>query len=92
MREALTRMIGPAEPQRCYPAEEHLYPTDHRHYFADDAVRLDSVSTKASMDSFFEMQFQVDAEDDLDQEKKHEESGEGGMDVGGKLTAAVSVA
>lgn len=44
------------------------------------------------MNALFEVQFQVYAKDDLEEESEHEESGEGGMDIGGELAALVSVA
>ena len=55
-------------------------------------MREHHVSPYASVDALFEVQLQVDSECDLGEEHEHEGRGEGGVDVGCELAAAVSVA
>ncbi len=43
------------------------------------------------MDPLFEMEFEVDAEHDLDEEEEHQESSEGCVYVGSELATAVGM-
>ena len=92
MRQTLPQMVVPAQPQRRDAAEEHLHPAQHRECFANDAVAEDDVAAYLPIYATLEVQFEVDAEADLGDEEEGEDVSEGGVDVGGELTAAVSVA
>lgn len=50
-----------------------------------------SIASNACVYAFLKMQFQVDAKYDLQDEHNHQGGGECRMDVGRKLTPAVSV-
>ena len=58
-------MISPAEPQHRDAPEQHLHPADYRHRFPHDAVGEHHVSPYASVDTFFEVQPEVDSECEL---------------------------
>lgn len=91
MRKALAQVIPPAEPQSRDAPEKHLHPAHYRHRFPHDAVGEHHVSPYASVDALFEVQLEVDSECYLGDQHEHDGRGEGGVDVGCELAAAVSV-
>lgn len=66
MCKALAEVVFPTEPQSSNASEEHLYPARYRHGFSKDPVRVYGIPTQASMNPLFQMQLQIDAEDNLD--------------------------
>ena len=91
MSQALTEMIIPAKAQSSDSTKKHLYPADHRHDLAHDAVCSDHISSDPSMPAFFQMQSQVNAHKDLCQKEKHQPVREAGVHVLGELSAFVGV-
>lgn len=85
-------MIVATEAESGDATEEHLHPAGDGHDLADHTVACDHMATYAGMYAFCEVQFEVDAQYDLEDEHEHERGSEGSMDVGCELPAAVSMA
>lgn len=92
VRETLSQMVPAAVAHGGYPAEEHLHPAHHRHELSYHAVRLDDVGSDCGVEALGQVQLQVDTDEDLQGEHEAEGVGEGGVDVGRELAAAVLVA
>jgi hypothetical protein len=91
MRQTLPQVVLPAEAQRGYPAEEHLHPARHRQHLAHHPVCEDEPLPDASLESLFEVQFQVYSEQDLRGQHEAERIRKGRVDVPGELPPAMGV-
>ena len=92
VRQALSQMIPSTEPKRRDAAKQHLHPAQHGHELTHDAMHVHHEVSNPRVDTLFEVQFQVNAHDDLRGEHHHEGDGEGAVDVGGELAPFVRVA
>lgn len=66
MRQTLTKMILSTESQSRNPPKQHLHPRHDRHGFAHNPMSIYSHLADLAMETFRDVEFQVDSEDDLD--------------------------
>lgn len=91
--EALAEMVALAEAESGDAAKHHLDPGGEREGLPVDAVEDAKEGADAALEALFEVQLQVDAEDDLGEHHKKQNVGEAGVDiVGDELSALVQVA
>ena len=84
-------MIIPTESQRRNPTKEHLHPRHDRHSLSDDSMSVDSHLADLPVEALRDVEFEVDAKDDLDNQHEHEPICEGGVDVVREGSAFVQV-
>lgn len=92
MRQALSQMVLTAESQGRDATEQHLHPTDNRHHLPHHSVSDNNIPTDPSMDSLGEMQLEIYAQHDLENEHQHQRVGKRGVDVLGETSALMGVA
>lgn len=85
-------MIAAAEAKCCNPPEQHLHPARDGERFPNNTVCEHDIPPYTTVNAFLEMEFQIDAEDDLSDEHEHENRGEGGVNIRRELASAVGVA
>lgn len=92
MRQALSGVVLSAEAQRCNASKEELHPRHHWQGLADHAMHLDYDVAYLPVDALFQVEFQVDAHDNLAKQHEHDDGYKCRVDVvWGKLAAAVLV-
>lgn len=79
VRRALAQMISLAEAQRRDASKEHLDPRDNRERLAVEAVQEAEDRSDAAVDAPFEMELEVDAEDDLGDHEEEDNGAELGV-------------
>lgn len=89
--KALTQVIALAEPKSGNATEEHLHPADDGHQLSHNPVSEDGISAHAGVDPFFQMEFEIDTHNDLEEEHRHEGEGEFGVYIGCELPSAVGM-
>lgn len=89
--QALSHVVILAETQRRDPPKHHLDPSDQRHRLPEYPVCNDKHAADASVDAFRDVQFEVEAEDDLHDHHEHQDVRERVMGVLAELAAFMGV-
>lgn len=92
MGQALAGVVAAAEAQRDDAAEQHLHPGGDRQGLAQHAVGRDQQLPDVAEESALDVQPEVDAQADLDDQGQHQPVGERGVHVVGELATLVGVA
>lgn len=92
MGQTLAQMVALAETLRRNTTEEHLRPGDHGEEGAAYQMGAHEEGTDAAQQSAGKVEFEVGADQHLDEPDEHDEVGKFRMGVGAKLAALVEVA
>lgn len=92
MRQALPRMIGPAEAKRCDASKNELHPGYDWQRLAYYPVHCNYALPYLAVDSFLEVKLQVDSHGDLGDQHEHNVRDEVGVNIAGELSAFMLVA
>jgi len=82
-------MVLSAEAHGCDATKDELHPSNYWHRLADNAMRRDDNAPDLAVDSFLEVELQVDAHGNLRDQHEHDEGHELSVDVLGELSALV---
>lgn len=74
-------MIIVTESQRRNSTKQHLYPSDHRHCFPHDPMSMNRNLPNFSVESFSDVELEVDTEDNLYNEHQHQPIRKSPMDI-----------
>ena len=74
-------MVVPAESQGRDATEEHLHPSHSWHKLSHDSVSNHSYLSNLTMEAFRNVELQVDAEDDLNNQHQHQPIREASMGI-----------
>jgi hypothetical protein len=72
MRKTLSEMIPSAISQSSDPPKQHLYPGHNWHCLSHDAMTVYRDLSNLAMETFCDMELQIDTENDLDGEHQHQ--------------------
>ena len=90
--QTLSHVISLAEAQGCNTTKEHLRPTDQRHNLAQDAMGQHEDPPDPGLSGLDQVQLQVEAQGNLDDQKQHQPVCEGVVNIRSELAALVGVA
>ena len=75
-------MVPLAEAERSDASKEHLHPRDDRECLAVEAVEEADDRSDAAVDAPFQMELEIDTEDDLGDHEEEDDGAKLGVDVG----------
>lgn len=81
MCQTLAQMVIMAEAQRSNPSKQHLHPRYHGHQLSNDSMPVNRNLPDLAMEPLFEMEFEVDAEDNLHGQHEHKDIRKRGVDI-----------